>query len=74
MAVVMIGVDPHKGSHTAVSIGAAEEPLGEARVRASAAQAQRLLAWAQGWPERTWAAGGAGGLGASAGTAAAGGW
>lgn len=29
MAAVMIGVDPHKGSHTAVAIGAAEEPLGE---------------------------------------------
>jgi hypothetical protein len=28
MAAVMIGVDPHKGSHTAVAIGAAEEPLG----------------------------------------------
>jgi hypothetical protein len=37
MAAVMIGVDPHKGSHTAVAIGAAEEPLGELRVRASAA-------------------------------------
>src|ERR1035438_3179828 len=46
MAVVMIGVDPHKGSHTAVAIGPAEEPLGELRVRASAAQAQRLVAWA----------------------------
>jgi hypothetical protein len=34
MAVVMIGVDPHKGSHTAAAIGAAEEPLGEVRVRA----------------------------------------
>ena len=63
MAVVMIGIDPHKGSHTAVAIGAGEEPLGELRVRASAAQAQRLLAWAAAWPERTWAAGGAGGLG-----------
>jgi hypothetical protein len=30
----MIGVDPHKGSHTAVVIGAAEEPLGQVRVRA----------------------------------------
>ena len=40
MAAVMIGVDPHKGSHTAVAIGAAEEPLGELRVRASAAQAR----------------------------------
>jgi hypothetical protein len=31
MAAVMIGVDPHKGSHTAVVIGAAEEPL-ESRI------------------------------------------
>jgi transposase len=63
MAAVMIGVDPHKGSHTAVAIGAVEEPLGELRVRASAAQAQRLLAWAAAWPERTWAVEGAAGLG-----------
>jgi hypothetical protein len=32
MTAVMIGVDPHKGSHTAVVIGQAEEPLGELRV------------------------------------------
>ena len=63
MAAVMIGVDPHKDSHTAVAIGAAEEPLGELRVRASATQAERLLAWAAAWPERTWAVEGAGGLG-----------
>ena len=63
MAAVMIGVDPHKGSHTAVAIGAAEEPLGQLRVRASAAQAERLVAWAAEWPERTWAVEGAGGLG-----------
>ena len=42
MAAVMIGVDPHKGSHTAVVIGAAEEVLGQLRVRACATQAQRL--------------------------------
>ncbi len=63
MAVVMIGVDPHKASHTAVAINAAEEPLGQLRVRASAVQAERLLEWAQAWPERTWAVEGAGGLG-----------
>jgi transposase len=63
MAAVMIGVDPHKGSHTAVAIGSAEEPLGEVRVRASAGQAGRLVAWAGAWPERTWAVEGAGGLG-----------
>jgi len=63
MAAVMIGVDPHKASHTAVAISAAEEPLGELRIRACAAQAERLLAWAAAWPKRTWAVEGAGGLG-----------
>ena len=63
MAAVMIGVDPHKGSHTAVVVGAAEEQLGKLRVRASAEQAQQLLAWAAAWPERTWAVEGARGLG-----------
>jgi transposase len=63
MAAVMIGVDPHKASHTAVVISAAEEPLGELRVRACAVQAERLLAWAVAWPERTWAVEGAGGTG-----------
>ena len=63
MAAVMIGVDPRKASHTAVAISAAEEPLGELRVRACAAQAERLLAWAAAWPQRTWAVEGAGGLG-----------
>jgi hypothetical protein len=63
VAVVMIGVDPHKGAHTAVALGADEAALGEVRVRASAVQAERLLAWAAAWPERAWAVEGAGGLG-----------
>ena len=63
MAGVMIGIDPHKASHTAVAISGAEEQLGQVRVRASAAQASRLLEWAAAWPERTWAVEGAGGLG-----------
>jgi transposase len=63
MTAVMIGVDPHKGSHTAVAIDGAEEPLGELRVRASADQAEKLVAWAAAWPERTWAVEGAAGLG-----------
>jgi transposase len=60
---VMIGIDPHKGSHTAVAVGAAEEPLGKIRIRACPAQAEQLVAWAAGWPERTWAVEGAPGLG-----------
>ena len=63
MAGVMIGTGPHKASHTAVAISGSEEPLGQLRVRASAAQAERLLEWAAAWPERTWAVEEAGGLG-----------
>jgi transposase len=63
MTAVMIGIDPHKGSHTAVAISVAEAPLGDLRVRASVAQAGQLVAWAASWPERTWAVEGAGGLG-----------
>jgi transposase len=63
VAAVMIGVDPHKGSHTAVAIDAAERQLGTVRVRASACQAGKLVEWATEWPERTWAVEGAGGLG-----------
>ena len=46
-----------------VAVGADEAPLGQVRVRASAAQAQRLLAWAAAWPERSWAVEGARGMG-----------
>jgi len=60
---VMIGIDPHKGSHTAVAVTATEEPLGKVRVRACPAQAEQLVAWAAAWPERTWAVEGAPGLG-----------
>jgi transposase len=63
VAAVMIGVDPHKGSHTAVAINAAEQQLGQLRVRACAGQAEQLVAWARAWPERTWAVEGADGVG-----------
>jgi hypothetical protein len=46
-----------------VALGPAEEPPGQVRVRASAAQTGRLLEWAAAWPERTWAVEDAGGLG-----------
>jgi transposase len=60
---VIIGVDPHKGSHTAVAIDQAEQVLGGLRVRSSADQVAQLLYWASQWPGRTWAVEGAGGLG-----------
>jgi transposase len=63
VATVIIGVDPHKGSHTAVAISGDEAALGQVRVRASGGQAERLLEWAQAWPQRTWAVEGARGMG-----------
>jgi len=60
---VVIGIDPHKGSHTAAALNEAEAVLGEMRVRSGAAQLEHLLAWAAQSPERTWAVEGAGGLG-----------
>src|SRR5262249_52118364 len=63
MVAVMIGIGPHKASHTAVAIDPAEVPPGQLQVRACAAQAERLLGGAQAWPERAWAVEGAGGLG-----------
>jgi len=63
MAVVMIGIDPHKGSHAAVAVDQQEVVLGEIRVRSSSGQTDQLLAWAAAWPERTWAVEGAAGLG-----------
>jgi len=61
VAAVMIGVDPQKGSHTAVAIDTAERQLATVRLRIPASQAARLLEWAAEWPERTWAVEGAGG-------------
>ncbi len=63
MTAVMIGIDPHKGSHTAVALDEAERPLGELRVRSAVGQCERLVDWAPPFEARTWAIEGAGGLG-----------
>jgi transposase len=60
---VMIGVDPHKGSHTAVGVDADERSRGELRVRSGPKQLERLLKWAEQFPDRTWAVENATGLG-----------
>jgi transposase len=60
---VIIGIDPHKGSHTAVAVDRAENRLGQLRVRATPAQVDQLRRWAAAWPQRTWAVEGARGLG-----------
>ena len=60
----MIGVDPHKGSHTAVVVDRNEAVLDTIRVDADRHQRERLLAWAAPFEPRTWAVEGASGLGA----------
>jgi transposase len=60
---VMIGIDPHKASHTAVAVDDREVVLGEFRVRASTVQADRLCEWAARFGERRWAVESAQGLG-----------
>ncbi len=60
----IIGVDPHKGSHTAAVLDATEEVIAEYRVDADAKQLERLLGWAQRFSPRRWALEGAGGTGA----------
>jgi transposase len=63
VAGVIIGVDPHKGSHTAVALDEHENKLGQLRVQATPAQVEQLRRWAATWPNRTWAIEGARGLG-----------
>jgi len=48
----MIGIDPHKGSHTAVVIDRDERVVDEIRVRTSNGQTGELCGWASGYPDR----------------------
>ena len=69
-AGVMIGIDPHKRSHTAFVIDGREKQLGQLRVRASAQQSEQLLGWARQWRQRTWAIEGGSRAGIAVGAAA----
>jgi transposase len=60
---VMIGVDPHKGSHTATMLDRTEQELTRITVRAGCRQVEQLLEWADGVKPRTWAVESAGGMG-----------
>src|SRR5439155_13373767 len=44
--MVMIGIDPHKGSHTAVALDDHELELGSLKVRTATRQTSQLLEWA----------------------------
>ena len=60
---IMIGIDPHKATHTAVAVDDDENVLDEFKVRASGVQAQRLRSWAEQFDQAQWAVESAHGLG-----------
>src|ERR687898_472636 len=53
--MAVIGVDPHKATHTAVAISSGEQELARKKVRSGGTQAEHLLAWAEPFQTRTWA-------------------
>ena len=57
----VIGIDPHKRSHTAAVLDDTEELVGQVRVTADRWQRDRLLRFAAPFEPRTWAVEAAGG-------------
>ena len=54
--MIVIGVDPHKSSHTASALNAQSHQLTDRlRIEASLAEYRRLLSWAKRFDERRWA-------------------
>ncbi len=60
---IIIGIDPHKATHTAVAIDETEQPLAQFQLAADRCQTMRLLAWAAPFEDRAWAVESADGLG-----------
>jgi len=61
--MTMIGIDPHKATHTAVAVDDNEHVVEEFQLRASSRQAERLRTWADRFATREWAVESANGLG-----------
>ena len=61
--LVMIGIDPHKATHTAVAVDDDEKEIDEFTLRASNDQAERLRGWADRFTKREWAVESGNGLG-----------
>ena len=61
--MTMIGIDPHKATHTAVAVDDNEHVVDKFQLRASSRQAERLRTWADKFTKREWAVESANGLG-----------
>ena len=60
---IMIGVDPHRATHTAVAVDHDENVIDKLRIRASKTQTRRLCEWAGQFDDKAWAVESARGLG-----------
>jgi transposase len=59
----MIGIDPHKATHTAVAVDSDENVIGEFTLEASGRQVDKLTEWADDFEKREWAVESGNGLG-----------
>src|SRR5919199_573569 len=64
-AWVIIGVDPHKASHTAAALGPRRQVLAHLCIRSDRAGYRQLRRWSARWPQRLWAVENIAGLGSS---------
>lgn len=62
--MIVIGIDPHKCSHTATAVDPATNvDLGSLRIRSTISDYETLLQWSRRWPEHRWAVENGKGLG-----------
>jgi transposase len=62
--MMLIGVDPHKSTHTATAVEpSTNREVASIRIDATLREYRRMLTWAARWPQRRWAIENAEGLG-----------
>src|SRR5439155_3491787 len=62
--MMLIGIDPHKSTHTATAVDPeANRDHASIRIDVTLQEYQRMLDWARQWPRRRWAVENARGLG-----------
>lgn len=62
--MIVIGIDPHKSTHTATAVDpATNTDLGSIRINAAFDDYAQMMTWSGQWPDRIWAVENASGLG-----------
>ncbi|WP_432190235.1 hypothetical protein [Streptomyces sp. Tue6028] len=53
--MILIGIDPHKSSHTGVAVDTAGHEMAQRRFVVNAETFRRLMRWCEQWPDRRFA-------------------